>query len=140
MPKQISKNLSVQLYDEEVVAWNSLQDYALKMNLVIASRPDSSTVSSPRVLREILRLAAEGVAADIGPEVAASLAAPRPYPLMGRGDFPSRKSPTQSASRASKKKPAKSAGRRPKSVKKPAVKSNVRVFWDRRWNPPLGDT
>ena len=128
MPKQISKNLSMQLFDEEVVAWNALLNHALKKKLASAFRFGSSTTSSSRLLREILRLAAEHVATDIGPGVAASLATPRPYLRTGQGaDLVPRSNRNESVSQALKKKRAKSTGRNPKSVEKPAVKSKMRT-------------
>ena len=141
MPKQISKTLSIQLFDEEVVAWDALLNHALKKKLAIALRPGLSTISSARILREILRLAAEHVATDIGPGVAASLAAPRPYVRTGQGaGLVPRSNRNESVSQALKMKRAKSTGRNPKSVEKPAVKSKVRVFWDRPWIRPGGGT
>ena len=127
MPIHVSKTLMFNLFDEEVEVWKALEKYAVQKELLVWSRPGIPKISSQRLFREILRLAAEHVAADIGPEFAQKLASPLPYPQMGaRGRVPLTEQPT---AKTGDRKPAK------KAPKQPAR----RTRWDRPWTPSPGE-
>ncbi len=127
MPMHVSKTVMFTLFDEEVEVWNALEKYAVKKKLEVLSRPDVKKVSSQRLLREILRLAAERVAAEIGPEIGQKLASPRPY---YRRSAAVRDPRTEQPA-------AKTRGRKP--AEKAPQKTPRRVHWDRPWTPSPGD-
>ena len=132
MPQQISKTIGVMLIDEEVEAWRILEAYLIKKDRIESPMPNPPKITSKRMLRELLRLAAEHLSAEIGPKVAASLASPPTIPqfLMNRA---AAQRNTKPASKARGRKP----GEKPKPV--PAAKSARRVYWDRPYQHGTGD-
>ncbi len=127
MPLQISKCIGVMLLDEEVEAWQTLEAYLLKKKVIDLSQLGTKKVGARRMIRELLRLAAEHVAAEIGPKVAEKLSAPAPMPPRKYRNFAQ-----------SKAKPvAKARGRKP--AKKPDPKPTHRIAWDRPWGSRAGD-
>mgnify|MGYP003390164259 CR=1 FL=1 len=136
MPKQISKSATYVLFDEEVEAWNAFEKYAVSKNMVVWSRIGSQSVSSQRVLRVILQLAAEHLAADIGPELAEKLAIPRPYPRPYSRPIArtvTRASASKTVTKASKLK----AGKKGKKEKEPVP--THRIAWNRPWKSRGGN-
>lgn len=127
MPMHVSKTVMFTLFDEEVEVWNVLEKYAVKKQLVVWSRPDVKKVSNQRLLREIPRMAAERVAAEIGPEIVQKLASPRPYYRRRAGVSSPRTEPPA----------AKTRGRKP--AEKAPSKTARRIHWDRPWAPSPGD-
>jgi hypothetical protein len=126
MPRQISKSLSVLLLNEEVEVWNELEGYALRRRMPVISQAGTGKASVQRMLRVILRLAAERVADDIGANVAEKLALPRALSPRGRPMI---------TPRPKKPKPKVRAVR---AAKRPPVKPKHRIYWDRPWKEPSG--
>lgn len=127
MPMHVSKTVMFTLFDEEVEVWNALEKYAVKKKLAVWTRPDVKKISRQRLLREILRLAAERVAAEIGPEIGQKLASPRPYYRRSAGvRGPQTEQPA-----------AKTRGRKP--AEKAPSKTARRIHWDRPWTPSSGE-
>lgn len=124
MPRQISKSVAALLVDEEVEVWNALEQYARKRKFPVISQAGTGKVSAQRMLRVILRLAAERVADSIGEDLAKKLVAPRLIIPHWRKAKPARPVP------------AKPPGRR--AAKKPTPKPTRRVHWDRPWREPRG--
>ncbi len=129
MPRQVSKCITVMLFDDEVEAWQILQGYLLqKANRSDWSQPNDKKVTTRRMIRELMRLAAEHVAVEIGPEIAEKLSSPPPL-----SDFLVRRSARQ----RSVKPAAKARGRKP--GKKPDPKPTQRIHWNRRSGTRMGD-
>lgn len=125
-PRQISKPLSILLLNEEVEVWQALHDYAVKKKMAIWSRPNRPTVSNTRLMREILRMAAERLAQETGDEsLASKLAQPREYPPLG---------PQYRRARPVVSK--KSTKRKPKTVVDP--RPTHRIYWNRPWRTRSG--
>jgi hypothetical protein len=112
------------LFDEEVEAWHTLEDYILKKNLIAWSQYGVNKVSARRMIRELMRLAAEHLASDIGPEVAKKLAFS--VPTLSRSTMPKKA-----------KAVAKARGRKP--AEKPEPKPTHRIAWNRPWKRRPGD-
>ena len=133
MPQQISKTISFMLFDEEVEAWQTLENYLLKKNLITYSQVDTKKVGAKRVIRGLMQLMAEQLAAEIGPEVAEKLAIPLRHRSPGR--------PHRTPGPGNAKPGAKPRGRPPvqKPKPEPEPEPTHRIAWDRPWKPRPGD-
>lgn len=128
MPRQVSKTISAIIFDEEVQAWQILEAYLLKTKEGQLGIFGVKKISSRRMCRELLRLAAEHLKTEIGPEVAQKLAAP---PALS--DFLVRRSNAIQKAKLAMK------GRKPKPVKKVASEPPPRTVWNRPWKRRPGD-
>lgn len=137
MPKHISKAIAFTLFDEEIEAWQALEAYGQKMNWTDWSSPGATKVSKRRLLRELMRMAAVQLAADIGPEIAAKLAVPPPLPdfIIRRRRRSMEYEKLQAAAKA--RKPAKKLAPKPKPDAE--SKPTRRVYWNRPRKPRAGD-
>lgn len=134
MPQQISQSLSLILFDDEVEAWRTLEEYLLKKKPIAWTQPGPKRIGARRMVRELLRLAAEHLAAEIGPTIAKKLASPPPV-----SEFQARRAAKQVKMKLAA---AKTRGRKPakKPAKKPDPKPTQRLVWNRPWKSRTGDT
>lgn len=120
MPKQVSKTVTVMLFDEEVEAWEKLEAYLRQKNPEYWTHTSTQKISTRQMIRDLLRLTLKQFATELGSaDLAKKLEAPLPPP--GRRPSPARPAKVAQVKLTPKKPPAK----------KPAPKSTHRIFWDR---------
>ena len=126
MPKHISKNLSITLFNDEVEAWQKVVAVILKRRL---ADPDKFDVKKPIlgvIFRDLLQIAATHLADEIGPEIAQKLASPLPIPDFLAARQQRMQEKLDAKAKALVDKPA------PKNVvKKAPPKPTQRTVWNR---------
>ncbi len=128
MPKQISKTLSVTLFNDEVKAWEMLGVILGKRREAQPGQPNFKKPTQGFIFRELLRIAATQLADEIGSELVKKLAEPPPVANF-LADREARKIQTQAAREAAKKKAA---------VKKAALPKTPKPTQRVVWNLPTG--
>ena len=119
------------LFDDEVEAWQALENYLLEKNLITYSQVDAKKVGAKRVIRGLMQLMTEQLAAEIGPEVAEKLAIPLRHRSPGR--------PRRTPEQGNAKPGAKPRGRPPAQKPEQEPEPTHRIAWDRPWKPRPGD-
>ena len=131
MPKHISKNLSVTLFNDEVEAWQKVEATILKRRLADPDKVDFKKPTLGVIFRDLLQIAATHLADEIGPETARKLATPLPI-----ADFlAARQQRTQENldAKALADKPASK-----KAAKKAPPEPTPRTVWNRAQGPQSG--
>ncbi len=124
MPKQISKSLSVTLFNDEVEAWQKLEACILKRRLANPDKFDFKKPTLGVIFRDLLQIAATQLADEIGPEIAKKLASPLPI-----ADFLKIRAERRQANLDTKALAVKSASK--KAVKKAPSNPTPRTVWNR---------
>jgi len=132
MAEQAAIELGAILFNEEVVAWETLEEYFLREKIVLPYVEGSSTLPARRMLRELLRMAAAQLPTVVSPKIAESLAKPSP-----KGVAFSDWDKDQVKKSANVKRSGEPG---PKAAKKPKSMPTHRVAWDRPWKPRPGVT